>query len=888
MPNLRVIVSRVRGLLRRGRLDADLDDEVRAHLDLLAAEYERRGMSHGEARAAARRAFGGVDQMKEIYRDRRGFPWIEDAAQDVRYAVRVLIASPGFAAVAILTLALGIGANTAIFSLLDAVMLRSLPVQRPHELVVGSYVVDGRDQHPVAAYQFRALRARRDVLADLAAFRPLPLAVNHRGESDWVIGQLVSGNYHSVLGVRAVLGRTLTSADDAVQGSGDFAVISYGYWQRRFGGALTVIGESLQVNGHTVTIVGVTERDFFGTEPGRAVEITIPLSTQLQTFGSRPLLSDDSEARWLYVVGRLAPGVSRERASAALALAWDQLRAARTPPGRELVRWPFALLEGSQGLNALRDQYSVPLRVLMGMVSVVLLIACANLATLYLARSAARRHEVGLRLALGARQSRLVRQLLTESLVLSVIGGVLGIGLAYLASDLLMQIMSRGDRAIVLDLSPNVRTLAFTLLISLAAGLFFSIAPALLAARRGIMTAARVPSGAVPSVGRWSHATIAIQVALSLLLLVEAGLFARSLSVLRGLDTGFVGGGSVLLASIRPIDLRNDGRGVVQLARQLAERPDTIDAQSVTFGMDVPLSGLSMGKNITVPDSPSRGPDSTVWFNFVGPRFFETMGIAVEGRDVGVQDNERTPPVAVISRSVANKYFPGVNPIGRRIRDEQTEFEVVGVAADVKYNNLRERPDEVVYLPHLQGRAASGVAGVVIAVRVASSVNETAAALRREVQSQSPDLVIARLQTLDQRVEAGLIREQVVATLSTWFAALALLLGCVGLYGTLSYAVVRRTVEFGIRMAMGADAGRLIKAVIGESLRPVIIGLFLGIPLAFAAGTLSESLLFGITGHDPGTYVFAIMALILAAVCAAWLPARRAAVVDPVVALKAE
>ncbi|HZM91999.1 MAG TPA: ABC transporter permease [Vicinamibacterales bacterium] len=887
MSSSRIFFTRVMSLFRRGRLDADLDAEVRAHLDLLAAEYARHGMSDGEARAAARRAFGGVDQMKEIYRDRRGLPWIEDAVQDVRYAVRVLIASPGFAAVAILTLALGIGANTAIFSLLDAVMLRSLPVQRPHELVVGSYVIDGREQFPVAAYQFRALRAQRDVLADLAAFRPLPLAVNYRGETDFVIGQLVSGNYHSVLGVRAVLGRTLTAADDA-PGGGNWAVISYGYWQRRFGGASTVIGESLQANGHTVTIVGVTEHDFFGTEPGRAVEITIPLSTQLQTFGSRPLLGDDSEARWLYVVGRLAPGVSREQASAVLALTWDQLRAARTPPGRELVRWPFALIDGTQGLNALRDQFSVPLRILMAMVSVVLLIACANLATLYLARSAARRQEVGLRLALGARQSRLVRQLLTESLVLSVIGGVLGVGLAYLASDLLVQIMSRGVLVIVLDLSPNVRTLIFTLLISVAAGLIFSIVPALLAARRGVVTAARVPAGGALSVGRWSQTTIAIQVALSLLLLVEAGLFARSLSALRGVDAGFVNGSSVLLASVRPIDLRNDGRGVVQLAREFAERPDTIDARSVTFTMDIPLGGLSMGKNITVPGGPSPEADTTVWFNFVGPRFFETMGIAVEGRDFTDQDDERGPAVALISRSVADKYFPGMNAIGGRIRDDRTEFEVVGVAADVKYNNLRGRPAEMVYLPYFQGRAASGVAGVFIAGRVASNVNATAAALRREVRSRAPGLVIARLQTLEDRVDAGLVREQVVATISTWFATLALLLGCVGLYGTLAYAVVRRTVEFGIRMALGAEATRLIGAVMAESLRPVVIGLMFGVPLAFAAGTLSEGQLFGVRGSDAATYAFAITALIVAAVGAAWLPARRAMLVDPIMALRAE
>ena len=604
MHMFRIWLARIRGAIGHRNPDVDLDDEIRAHLELLAAEYERRGMRREDARLAARRAFGGVEQMKEIYRDRRDFRWIDDAGRDVRYAVRGLTASPGFAAVAILTLALGIGANTAIFSLLDAVMLRSLPVQRAHELVVGSYQIEGRSQFPFAAHHFRAFRAQRHVLADLAAFRPLPVSVSDRGESEFVIGQLASGNYHSLLGVRAVLGRTLTSADDSVQGDSNWAVISYGYWQRRFGGASTVIGESIEVNGHPFTIVGVTEREFFGTEPGRAVEITLPLRTQPLTFGDRPLLSDASEARWLYLIGRLAPGVSHERANAALALTWDQLLAARPPPGRAPMKWPFVLVDGTQGLNALREQFSVPLRILMAMVGTVLLIACANLATLHLARSAARRHEVDLRLALGAGQGRLVRQLLTESLVLSAIGGVLGVGLAYLASDVLVQIMSRGERAIVLDLSPNGRTLTFTLLVSLAAGLVFGIAPALLAAHRGLLVAARVATSAASGGGRWSQATIAIQVALSFLLLVEAGLFSRSLSALRGLDAGFANGSTVLLASIRPVDARSEVGGVVNLVRQLSGRPGTIDAQSITFTMDTPLGGRSMSKGITVPGRP--------------------------------------------------------------------------------------------------------------------------------------------------------------------------------------------------------------------------------------------------------------------------------------------
>jgi len=885
--SVRAAISRILSVFRQRRRDADLDDEIRAHLDLLTADYERRGMTSNEARYAARRAFGGVQQMKETYRDRSGLRWLNDASQDVRYALRGLTRSPGFAAIAIVTLMLGIGANTAIFSLLDAVVLRSLPVQRPEELVIASYTVDGREQYPVAAYQFHALRSHREVLADVAAFRPLPLSVSSRGESEIVIGQLVSGNYHSVLGVRAVAGRALTPVDDSVQGNGNQVVISYGYWQRRFGGLPTAIGESLEIAGRPFTIVGVTGREFFGTEPGRAVDVTIPLSTQPQVMSGRPLISEASDARWLYVVGRLAPGVSRDQASAASSLAWDQLLAARTPPGRPVPKWPFQLLDGRQGLNALREQFSTPLRILMAMVGVVLLIACANLATLHLARSATRRHEVALRLAIGASRGRLVRQLLTESFVLSAIGGLLGVGLAYVAGDLLVRIMSSSSRNIVLDLSPNGRTLSFTVLVSVAAGLAFGVVPALVAARRGIATASRVPATAAP-VGGWNRTAIAIQVALSLVLLVEAGLFARSLSALRGIDAGFANGDSVLLAYVRPIDGRPEVASIVNLAVQLSDRPDTIDARSVTFAMDTPLGGISMSKGITVPGGPPRDVNETVSFNFVGPRFFDTMGIAVEGRDIRPEDNEGAPAVAVVSQSMAKKYFPGMSALGRRIRDERVEYEVVGVAADVKYNGLREGATEMVYLPYLQGRSADGVGAIAVIARTSGDDQRTSAALRREVRAQSQGLVIALVQTLEERMDATLVRERAVATLSTWFAALALLLGCVGLYGTLAYAVVTRTVEFGIRTALGADTKRLIRVVVGESLRPVIAGVLLGLPLALAGGTLSESLLFSVTGFDPASYLFAILALVLAAVSAAWLPARRAAVVDPVVALRAD
>ena len=888
---IRVLIKRLRASFRSSAFESDLDDEIRAHIDLLAADYERQGMSPADARLAARRAFGGVEPMKERYRDRRGLRWLDDLRQDVRYAIRGFSRSPGFTLVAVVVVALGVGANTAIFSLFDAVVLKSLPVRQPDELVLASHESQGRTNLPFAAYHFRALRERRDVLVDLAAFRPLPISVTYRGESDLAFGQLASGAYHELLGVRAVLGRTLTPADDAVTDGQPPAVLGYGYWQRRFGGAPDVIGQAIDVNGRRFTIVGITASGFFGTQPGRAIDVTVPLSRQPGVFGLRSLLDDNAQARWLYLVGRLRPGVAREQAQGTLAVVWDRVRTIGVPPGRVPPSQTFRLLDGAQGTNELREQFSLPLRVLMGLVGLVLIIACANLANLLLARAEARRHEMNLRLALGARRGRLVRQLLAESLLLSAIGGAVGVGLAYLASDALVQIMSRGlPLAIVLDLTPNARTLTFTLLTSVAAGLVFGLLPSLRAWQAGLTTAARPLASPTRVSGRWSRRMIAAQVMLSVLLLVEAGLFSRSVAALRDLDPGFSDGDAVLLATVRT--RANDTDQVVRLTSlfdQLAPRERNLRARSLTLAMDTPLAGgHSFGQNIAVPGRVPEANEPVVWFNFVGPRFFETMGIPVEGRDFRAADDDRAPAVAVISRSLARRYFPGVNPIGRRVRTQDVEVEIVGVSSDVAYTTLREPPTEMIYLPYRQGRSAQGVGALTIAIRAAADAQETAAALRREVRSLAPDLLIANLTTLEERRDSSLARERVVATISMWFGGLALLLGCVGLYGTMSYAVTRRTSELGVRVALGADATRLVGMVLGESLRPVLIGIAVGLPLAFAAGRVSERLLFGVRGTDPPSYAMAIVALLLAAVAAALVPARRAALVDPIVSLRAE
>ena len=888
---MRMFLERVIATFRRRRLEHNLDDEIHAHIEMLVAEYERRGMSPREARQAARRSFGGVEQMKEAYRDRRGLRWIDDLRQDLRYAIRGLARSRGFAAIALLVVSLGIGANTAIFSLLDVVLLRPLPVRQPGELVIASHLVEGRRTMPFTAYQFRGLRARRDGLSDLAAFRPLPLSVTYRGDSDLVAGQLVSGSYFEALGVPAVLGRTLTSADDIASDRHPVAVISYGFWRRRFGGEPNAIGQSIDVNGQPFTIVGVTPRGFFGTEPGRSVDVTVALSMQQGVFGNRSLIDEASEARWLYLVGRLAPGVTRARAQVVLGVSWEQIQMSRPRRGRSPSPNPLVILDGTRGMYDLRDQFAIPLRILMAMVGLVLLVACANLATLLLARSGARRQEIALRLGLGAGRGRLLRQLLTESLLLSSIGGVIGIGLAYAGSDALVHIMSRGTaQPIVLDLTPNLRTLAFALIASLASGLVFGIVPSLRAARFDIVGVAKTASSTAHAGGRWSHALMAAQVTLSLLLLVEAGLFTRSLSALRGLDTGFTDGTAVLLANIRTRANSTDQiPRLVALFKELSARDGAVHARSQTFSMDLPLAGgLSFAQNIDVPGRPRDNNEAPVWFNFIGPRFFETMGIAIDGRDFRAQDDTTALPVAVISQSLARRFFPGAPALGRRIQTSATEVEVVGIAADVKYTGLTNAPTEMIYLPFLQGRAAGNVGLITFAVRAERNADETASALRREVQRIAPDLLISNLITLEERKDAMLARERMIASLSLCFGTLALFLGAVGLYGTLSYAVTRRTGELGVRIALGADALRLVRMVVRESLGPVIAGLAIGLPLAFAAGRVSERLLFDVRGSDPATYLLAVAILVLSAACAAFVPARRAAHVDPVVALRAD
>ena len=604
MVTLREWLIRLWRTILPGRRDADIEEELRLHLEMAAEHELPRTNSREDARRAAVIRIGGIAQGMEAARDQRGLPWLTDLARDLRYGLRALRRNPMFTSVAVVTLALGIGANTAIFSLAEAVLLRTLPVTNPRELVVLRQIGSNGDIFPFTSAAAVDLAGSRDVLSGLAAFRPwLNTHVSVNSETELALIQWVSSNYHAVLGIRAVLGRTLLEQDRE-----PLAVISHRYWQHRFGGDPTIVGRALEMQGRSFTIVGVTPPEFFGTQPGRYVDVTAPLDAQSVTM--------PPNARWLYLVGRLAPGVSREQARAALRVRWTELMAAPSSPSRPPVT--LELDSGAQGLNELRREFSVPLRILMATVGVVLLVACANLAGLLIARSSARQQEMAIRLSLGAGRGRVVRQLLTESALLAVAGGAAGVTLSYWVIDLLLAMMSRGRSHIALDLAPNLRTLMFAVAVTIATAALFGLLPALTASRTDVQARLkRSAFGADRTRHAWGRTMVAAQVALLVLLLTSAGLFARSLQKLRAVDIGFRQD-QVLVVNVSPGPAYR-GESARALYQELYTRIGALPAvQSISISMDSPGSDLSMAAGMSIPGRPGtarmgRRSTTTLW-----------------------------------------------------------------------------------------------------------------------------------------------------------------------------------------------------------------------------------------------------------------------------------
>ncbi len=816
---------------------------------------------------------------------------METLIQDLRYGARQLLRQPGFTLVAVLTLALGIGANTALFSLLNAMALRPLPVERPQELVaLYSSDASGTDFGNSSYPDYMDWRDRNTVFSGLAAHDSVPLNLSVEGHTERIQGEIVTGNYFTLLGVKPVLGRAFLPEEDATPATHFVAVLSYGLWQRRFGADPEAVGKRLILNGQSFTVVGVAPKGFAGIVLGETPQAWVPMMTQAVTRPRRGLdLLTFRGSRWLSVVGRLKADVSLAQADAALDAIARQLQQAyprsnegyagvASFPASEARIWPSArgaILSFVGMLNAVA--------------AIVLLIACANVANLLLAQAATRRREVAVRLAIGAGRGRLLRQLLTETVLLWSLGGAAGILLALWASDFLLSLRPP-SLPLDLDLPLDARVLGFSLGVSLLTGLTFGLIPAFQASRTDLVPALKESSRAVgPRRGRLRSALVVSQVALSLLLLVGAGLFLRSLGNARATAPGFRAEG-VLLASV---DLRlnqyTDERGQ-QFYQQLLERLQALPgAESAGLAEIVPLGIGGMRSTLTVDDyQPRADEDMNVDVNIVSRGYFDTMGVPlVLGRDFTGQDRTGAPGVVIVNEAFTRRFWPGEDPLGKRIHDggpENPALEVVGVVKDGKYRSLRETGRPHYFLP--LGQNYSGT--MTVHVRTGGRPDALLPLVRREVEALDPNLPLFNVKTLRQHLGIALFPTQVAATLLGVFGGLGLALVAVGLYGVMSYGVSQRTHEIGIRMALGAQPGNIFRLVVGQGMVMAAVGLAAGLAGAWGLTRLVRSFLFGVTPTDPLTFAGVSALLAGVALLACWIPARRATRVDPLVALRYE
>jgi predicted permease len=884
--------------------DSELRAEIRSHLDMAIADRIARGEAPEAAAAAARRELGNLSQIQEAAHDVWGRRWIEQAGQDVRYALRAFRRNPGFAGVAILSLALGIGANTALFEVVNAVRLRPLPVVEPDRLVE-IHIIDSdgargnfETWYPsVTQPIWRELQAERGAFAGLFAWGRGGFSLSDGGEARIAEGLWASGEFFDALGVRPVVGRLLSSADDRA-GCAPRAVLGYGLWQRDYGGDPSVVGRTIRLDSRPVEIVGVAPATFHGLEVGRVFDVVLPLCAE-------PVFSSDGKGRvdagttwWLSVFGRLKPGSTVEAVSAQLASISPAIFRASLPATyppvsvEKYLNFKLAARPGGGGLSQLREAYGAPLWLLLSIAGVVLVIACANLANLLLARASAREREIAVRLGIGASRGRVVRQLLTESLVLVVAGTTLAVLLAGALGQALVTALETSNNRITLPLVFDARVFAFAAGLAVATCLLFGLAPAVRGTRMAASTVMRANARGATAAGdalSLRRALVVVQIALSVALLFGALLFARTLHNAVTVDPGFVPDG-LLAAELNftrvgiPADARASYR------REVIDRIRAVPGvQAAAFTAIVPISGDSSGNDVWPEGSP--GGRFNMLSNSVGPGYFATLGVPlVAGRDFDGRDLPESVPVAIVDEMFAAKLGGSGQRIGRRFVREATPsgpektFDIIGVVRNSSYASLKDEPYPVVYFAATQGRAGQR-ARVVIRSPLAPA-SATAA-------------VTAALASLDRRIEVKyavmptmirdtLVQDRLLAALSGGFGALATLLTMVGLYGLIAYSVTRRTAEIGIRMALGATPRDIARLRRGETGVLLAIGAVAGIALAVAGGRAAAALLFRVTPSDPTSLAAAAGLLALIAIAASYGPARRATRIEPVAALRAD
>jgi predicted permease len=845
----------------------DVTRELRAHVELEIEQRMADGAKPADARAAALHLFGNPVAIREQVRDLSPWTWWERLMQDVRYGLRAFRRSPAFTTTAVLSLALGIGANSAIFAVVNAALLRSLPVSHPEQLVAVRDASFGNFSYPA----YVALRRDTHTLSDLIAASSLNKAVvGIGGETEQAAVKMVSGNYFAGFGVLPSVGRVLATPDETEP----VAVISRGYWLRRFNESPGVLGQTIRVNGASFTIVGVGPAGFSGEAPGESPEIWTSLALQ------PPSSRNERGFTWLYLMGRLRAGETPGAAQADLAALLGR-------PGAPVEGTPHVVVSsGANGSSKLQDRFADPLQALMVIAGLVLLIACTNLASLLLTRGDARRGEIAMRLAIGATRARVVRQLLTESLLLAAMGGALGMVCAEWGSAALLRIASAAGADVSLDVRPDVRTLLFTGAVSLAAGLLFGLVPALRAVRYSAASLAAEGGQRLVGAGRrWRSrdAIIAVQIALSLILLAGCGMFVRTLRNLESQDLGFRSDGVLVVEVLRERGYRPALDTVVPRLIERAAAVPGVDAASVALGGTLANAGGITGLDVEgyVPRDPQ---DKRARADWVGPAYFRTAGIPLAaGRDFLPTDRDTAQKVAIINQAMARHYFGDAAAVGRHVTWNKNEYEIVGVAKNAKYSDLRELTLRVIYFSLLQGGAGFGS----VEVRT-SGANPMALApmIRAAIREVDPRLSAGDMTTLSNRVDRKLGREHLVADLAGFFGTLTLVLLSVGVYGTLAYTVGRRTKEIGVRLALGARRRAVIWMVLRQVVIVVAIGVIVGVAGVLAVGRLVTPLLFGVAPGDPATIAAAAGLLIAVAMVAGALPALAASRLDPATVLR--
>ena len=889
---------------QRRRRDEEAAREIASYIAIETDDNIARGMSPQAAHDAAVRKFGNATRVREeIYWMNTVRP-LDTLWQDLKYAARLLKRDKGFAVAAILSLALGIGANTAIFQLLDAVRLRTLPVEDPHELVVIHFPrgskLSGRfsSRQPfMTSSQVAELRKQRldDVFSGMFAWSSLQLNTATGGEVRNAETLWVSGEAFDVLGVRPVLGRLISPSDDRPGCGSPPAVLSYAYWQRAFGGSPSAVGQTVRLDGRQFDIVGVTAPDFFGVEVGRRFDVAIPVCADALLPSSRGRM-ESSRDFWLAVVGRLQPGQTAQSATERLVAVSPAIMAPTVPEGynsegrRDYTNNKLNARAAGSGLSDLREEFATPLFVLLAATGLVLLIACANLANLLLARATARQREIAIRLAIGASRRRIVGQLLIESVLLAVIGTTIGIVVARGLTDVLMAQLGAGADSLFLDLSWNMSVFAFTAGVAAAACLLFGLAPALQATSLAPVTALKSGGrGNSEARGRFGlrKALVVAQVALSLVLLIGALLFGRTLYNVLTIDAGF--DQQVIQVELSHPSLQPEDPIQLQLVREdvrqrIAAAAGIADAVLVN---NAPLTGNWRNEMVYAEGKSEKGLAN---FSTVGPNYFKALEVPIlRGRAFSAADSFNAAPVAIVSETFVKQFFPDRDPIGSRIWVEAGDtptpkIEVVGVSRDTKYGDIRDEFDPVVHLPMAQNSDGRLVR---ILVKPRGRLDGVMAAITREVGRVNPEISI-QMRVIGQLVRERLVRERLMAALSAAFGALAALLAAIGIYGVMAYTVTKRSNEIGIRLAMGASRSGVLRLVIVEAVWLLGAGLAIGSAMGFGAARAASSLLFGLKPGDPLTMTSAIVMLAAIGLIASYVPARRASRVDPMNVLRQE